>query len=132
MALGSARSYGVAVAYPIIVLGTCAIASLGFGAAGADTGLPRQRVRYGGIWGVLRDVSGSLVVSSVSHGVWNGLAYTVFGYGTRAGALGIRQVGIYGPEVGLLGLALNTIVLLAVAKTLIKSEPNADTLYFSA
>jgi hypothetical protein len=86
----------------------------------------------GAIWGVLRDISGSLVVSSVSHGVWNGLAYALFGYGTKGGALGIRHTAIYGPEVGLVGLALNALVLFAVAKTLNKTEPNANTLYFSA
>jgi hypothetical protein len=68
----------------------------------------------------------------VSHGLWNGLAYTLFGYGTKVGALGIRHTAIYGPEVGLIGLAVNALVLLAAAKTLIKSEPNADTLYSSA
>jgi hypothetical protein len=33
LTLGSARYYGLAVAYPIIVLGTCALVSLGAGAA---------------------------------------------------------------------------------------------------
>jgi membrane protease YdiL (CAAX protease family) len=86
----------------------------------------------GAIWGVLREISGSLVASSVSHGVWNGLAYALFGYGTKVGALGIRHTAIYGPEVGLLGLALNALVLVAVVKTLNKPEPNANILYFSA
>ena len=36
----------------------------------------------GAIWGALRLVSDSIVVSSVSHGLWNGLAYALFGYGT--------------------------------------------------
>jgi membrane protease YdiL (CAAX protease family) len=61
----------------------------------------------GGIWGMLRLLSGSLVVASVSHGVWNGLAYVLFGFGSHIGALGISNTTIYGPEVGLLGLLLN-------------------------
>jgi membrane protease YdiL (CAAX protease family) len=203
LALGSAGSYGLAVVYPIIVLGTCALVSLGLGAADlrefhvgktvanialgavATTiiailteegffrgalwaSLPRRRLMFtsitfalwhisavtlqtgfdlpaaqipvflanaavmGAIWGVLREISGSLVASSVSHGVWNGLAYALFGYGTKVGALGIRHTAIYGPEVGLLGLALNALVLVAVVKTLNKPEPNANILYFSA
>jgi hypothetical protein len=30
--------------------------------------------------------------------------YPLFGFGEKAGALGIEQTHIYGPEVGLLGL----------------------------
>jgi membrane protease YdiL (CAAX protease family) len=59
------------------------------------------------IWGVLRLVSGSVVVASVSHAVWNALAYGLFAYGTKVGALGIVKTAIYGPEVGFIGLALN-------------------------
>jgi membrane protease YdiL (CAAX protease family) len=65
----------------------------------------------GAIWGVLRHMSGSIVVSSVSHGVWNGITYTLFGYGTRRGALGVSNTALYGPEVGLLGLGLNALAL---------------------
>ncbi len=61
----------------------------------------------GAIWGMLRLHSGSVVVASLSHGLWNGLAYTLFGFGTRSGALGISATGTYGPEVGFVGLALN-------------------------
>jgi hypothetical protein len=46
-------------------------------------------------------------VSSLSHGLWNGGAYVLFGFGTRTGALGIRNTTLFGPEVGVLGLALN-------------------------
>jgi len=61
----------------------------------------------GVVWGLLRLRSGSVIVSSVSHGVWNGMAYVLFGFGTRVGALGIKNTGLFGPEVGVLGLALN-------------------------
>jgi membrane protease YdiL (CAAX protease family) len=59
------------------------------------------------IWALMRSISGSIVVSSVSHGLWNGGAYVLFGYGTKVGALGIEDTTLYGPEVGVLGLALN-------------------------
>jgi uncharacterized protein len=72
----------------------------------------------GGIWGCLREMSQSIIVSSVSHGVWNGLAYVLFGYGTKAGALGIKNTELYGPEVGLIGLALNIAFLIILLQSL--------------
>jgi membrane protease YdiL (CAAX protease family) len=61
----------------------------------------------GVIWGLMRQRSGSIVVTSVSHGVWNGLVYTLFGVGSTLGVLGIHNTAVFGPEVGLVGLALN-------------------------
>ncbi len=61
----------------------------------------------GAIWGMLRWISGSVIVASLSHGVWNGGAYVLFGFGTKVGALGIKDTATFGPEVGILGLALN-------------------------
>lgn len=58
-------------------------------------------------WALMRQRSGSIVVVSVSHGIWNGLVYTLFGEGTVPGVLGIHSTGVFGPEVGLVGLALN-------------------------
>jgi len=63
----------------------------------------------GTIWGMLRWISGSVVVASVGHGVWNGLAYVLFGFGSKLGYLGIRETALYGPEVGYLGIAMNLI-----------------------
>jgi CAAX protease family protein len=68
----------------------------------------------GAIWATLRLLSGSLVVASVGHGVWNGLAYVLFGFGTHVGALGISNTAIYGPEIGVLGLFLNAGVAVAL------------------
>ncbi|MGH9369645.1 MAG: lysostaphin resistance A-like protein [Thermoanaerobaculia bacterium] len=68
----------------------------------------------GAVWGLLRSISGSVVVASLSHGVWNGGAYVFFGFGTRIGALGIKDTAIHGPEVGILGLALNLIFAAAI------------------
>jgi uncharacterized protein len=61
----------------------------------------------GFIWALMRQRSGSIVVTSVSHGVWNGLVYVLFSTGATLGTLGIHNTGVFGPEVGLVGLALN-------------------------
>jgi membrane protease YdiL (CAAX protease family) len=60
-------------------------------------------------WGLLRACSGSVIVSSVSHGLWNAAAYTLFGFGAKTGYLGIEQTGIWGPEVGVAGVVGNLI-----------------------
>lgn len=58
-------------------------------------------------WGLMRQRSGSIVVTAVSHSVWNTLVYVFIGVGTTVGALGIQNSVVFGPEVGLVGLALN-------------------------
>lgn len=63
----------------------------------------------GAVFGMLRMASGSIVVPSVCHAVWNGLDYPLYGFGEKVGALGIEATHIYGPEVGVLGVALNLI-----------------------
>jgi membrane protease YdiL (CAAX protease family) len=63
-------------------------------------------------WGVLRLVSGSVLVAAISHGLWNGLAYTLFGFGTASGALGIATSLQYDPERGWAGVAFNTAAFL--------------------
>jgi membrane protease YdiL (CAAX protease family) len=71
-------------------------------------------VVMGAIWGLLRAASGSVIVASLSHGVWNGLAYSLFGVGQHRGALGLGSSVLLGPEDGVLGLALNALFLLAL------------------
>ena len=68
----------------------------------------------GAVWGMLRMASGSVVVPSVCHAVWNGIDYPLYGFGEKVGALGIEQTHIYGPEVGMLGLGLNLIFAAAL------------------
>ena len=63
------------------------------------------------IWGILRFESGSILVSSAGHGLWNGLTYVLFGVGSGVGALGIKNSGMFGPEVGLLGACLNALAV---------------------
>jgi membrane protease YdiL (CAAX protease family) len=61
------------------------------------------------IWGLMRWISGSVIVTSVSHGLWNGLDYVLFGFGTKVGVLGVANTAIFGPEVGMVGLAVNAL-----------------------
>jgi membrane protease YdiL (CAAX protease family) len=68
----------------------------------------------GAIWGLLRLISGSIIVSSVSHSVWNTIAYALFGEGPKIGLLGVTQTSLYGAEVGVIGLVLNCIFTLAL------------------
>lgn len=63
----------------------------------------------GFVWGQLRMRSGSILVTSLSHGIWNGLAYALFGFGTTLGILGIHNTTVFGPEIGLVGLGLNVL-----------------------
>jgi uncharacterized protein len=70
-------------------------------------------------WALMRRWSGSIVVTSVSHGVWNAFAYVLFGVGPTLGALGIHNTAVFGPEIGLVGLGINltAAALLGVAYT---------------
>lgn len=61
----------------------------------------------GGVFGLIRLFSGSVLAASLCHAVWNGLDYPLFGFGEKVGALGIQQTHIFGPEVGFLGIGLN-------------------------
>lgn len=63
----------------------------------------------GGVFGLIRLLSGSVIAAALCHAVWNGLDYPLFGYGEKVGALGIQQTHIYGPEVGILGIGLNLV-----------------------
>jgi len=68
----------------------------------------------GGVFGMLRMASNSVIVPSVCHAVWNGIDYPLYGFGENAGALGIEQTHLYGPEVGILGLGLNFVFAAAL------------------
>lgn len=65
-------------------------------------------------WGLLRNRSGSILVSSVSHGIWNGLAYVLYGFGSKVGALGVQNTQLFGPEVGVLGLTANFVFVVVL------------------
>jgi len=67
-------------------------------------------------WGILRLLSGSLLVAAWAHGVWNGVAYTLFGFGGAAGALGVADPVRFDPERGWLGVALNATAVLVLRR----------------
>ena len=59
------------------------------------------------IWGTMRELSDSIVAPALGHSLWNALAYRLFGFGEKVGALGVTQTAIFGPEVGIVGLLVN-------------------------
>ena len=62
-------------------------------------------------FGLLRYISGSIIVASFSHALWNTLVYILFGFGSTIGILGIKMTNIFSPESGLLGLAFGIVFL---------------------
>lgn len=77
------------------------------------------------IWGLIRAMSDSVIVASVSHGLWNGAAYALFGVGPRLGALGVKQLAIFAPEIGIVGLVTN-LVFAAVLWRLSRSRASRE------
>jgi membrane protease YdiL (CAAX protease family) len=75
------------------------------------------------IMGVLRLVSGSVFVPSISHGIWNGILYPLFGAGTQIGFLGIQD-GTFHPEVGGLGLLLNLVLAIGLWLWYLRADAN--------
>ena len=75
----------------------------------------------GMVWGILRMVSGSVLVPAVCHAVWNGLDYPLYGFGEKTGALGIQQTHLFGPEVGLVGIGLNALFVLLIWRFYVRS-----------
>ena len=67
-------------------------------------------------------VSGSVLVASVAHAVWNAIAYGLFAFGSKVGALGVTETGTYGPEVGWVGLLLNAVFAAALWSCLGRSR----------
>lgn len=79
------------------------------------------------IWGALRELSGSVWVASVHHALWNPLAYLMFGFGEKSGVLAIDASWLYGPEVGLAGLFLNTLVAVWLVQKVRKQLSHPET-----
>ncbi len=59
------------------------------------------------IWGMLREISASVIVAGLGHALWNAITYGLFGFGSKTGYLGIAETALYGPEVGILGIVFN-------------------------
>ena len=93
--------------------------------SGSEYSLPPSQVPIylinamllGLIWGTLRWASNSVIVAAVCHTVWNAFAYLLFGFGVKVGLLGIANTALFGPEVGYLGILLNTLFFLWLWKT---------------
>lgn len=65
----------------------------------------------GGLWGLARAISGSMLVPCVAHASWNALVYTGFGHGEEAGVFGIHNTFVFGAERGMLGILVNALAL---------------------
>lgn len=61
---------------------------------------------FGVAMGLLRLRSGSIIVPSLCHALWNASVYTFFGAGEKKGQLGISDPSIWDPERGYAGLVL--------------------------
>jgi membrane protease YdiL (CAAX protease family) len=65
---------------------------------------------FGVAMGLLRLRSGSIIVPSFCHALWNASVYTFFGAGEKVGQLGISDSSIWDPERGYAGLVLTVLV----------------------
>jgi membrane protease YdiL (CAAX protease family) len=65
---------------------------------------------FGVAMGLLRLRSGSIIVPSFCHALWNASVYTFFGAGQKVGQLGISDSSIWDPERGYAGLVLAALV----------------------
>src|SRR4051812_18044451 len=61
---------------------------------------------FGVATGLLRLRSGSIIVPSACHALWNAVVYTLFGAGDKVGQLGITDSSVWDPERGYAGLVL--------------------------
>ncbi len=105
----------------VLIVSTLAFTAWHISAISLDTGfdIPADEVPIylinatliGGVFGLIRMISGSVIAPSICHAVWNGLDYPLFGFGEKVGALGIQQTHVFGPEVGILGIGLNLVFL---------------------
>lgn len=69
---------------------------------------------FGVAMGLLRLRSGSIVVTSACHALWNASAYTFFGAGEKIGQLGISDASLWDPERGYAGLVLAIIAAVSM------------------
>jgi hypothetical protein len=102
LVIGKPGDYGLAVLYPLFAIGGLALLTLLVGATSTvETDWNKTLINMAAV-GI-----STIIVASVSHGVWNGMVYLLFGLGEGGGALGITDTILYGPERGVLGLVFN-------------------------
>lgn len=75
-------------------------------------------------WGLLRMISGSILVTCTAHASWNALVYVLFGYGMKSGALDVSRLSLFGPERGVLGLVVNAAIVLLLLRWWRKRKGN--------
>ncbi|KPK89811.1 hypothetical protein AMJ80_09260 [bacterium SM23_31] len=63
-------------------------------------------------FGLIRLLSGSIIICSVSHSMWNALLYSIFGHGTNTGILSEFNYQLFDPERGYMGIIINILVAL--------------------
>lgn len=79
----------------------------------------------GFVFSLLRWISGSVLVPSISHGIWNGICYELFGTGTKVGALGIKDTTVFSPESGILGVLFNILFAVLLLVWVLRSNKNS-------
>ena len=73
-------------------------------------------------WGLMRLVSGSVIVPALSHAVWNAIAYRFFGFGVEFGELARPSFTVLDPERGVVGIALNAAFLVVLWALFLKKR----------
>jgi membrane protease YdiL (CAAX protease family) len=76
----------------------------------------------GFVFTLLRWISGSVLVPSISHGIWNGICYELFGTGTEVAALGIKDTTVFSPESGILGFLFNILFAVLLLTWILRSN----------
>jgi len=82
---------------------------------------------FGVAMGLLRFRSGSVVVPSACHALWNATVYTLFGAGEKTGQLGVADHRVFDPERGYAGLVL-AILAAVVLWAWVRPAPAAASL----
>jgi membrane protease YdiL (CAAX protease family) len=80
-------------------------------------------------WGLMRQVSGSVFPVAISHAVWNALVYGLFGFGEKAGVLGVTQTWLFGPELGVLGVVGNGLFALVLWRRVMTNPGRREARY---
>ena len=68
------------------------------------------------IWGLQRELTGSIWPGAIYHSIWNAFVYQLYGFGTDSGDLAAEPTWIYGPEIGIAGIVLSGSVVLFLFK----------------
>ena len=67
--------------------------------------------------------SAGRLVASTAHAVWNGLVYTLFGYGEKSGVIALENHLLLDAERGIAGLVVNTACAVILVTWAIRARP---------